>query len=435
MNAACSLFAAVLLVISPSCIAAPQEADRGAATLFVISQPYFARVELDGRRLEGRTPLVVRSVTPGEHQLVLSREGFSDDHTALSLAAGEVKAVEIQLESESIDICFPHSESLSINDQNVDIKEASVYVAPGSYTLSKDEESINIRPLFPQQRLLDALKIAAPALFVLSGIVALESLTDTPGSGRVVSMAVVTAQVTSIALVAATAIINNQKRKYLCSYPVPATSRLTSEINDRLLYETAEKQLGAGEIDTALANFQAITSSEMPSSYYPKALYRQSKIMNLLGDRDAAVQGYQQIVDDYPLPELYDRSLKNLADLMLSKGEYGRSMQYLDSMVFWDAFYSQEEIDSYRSDILDLRYQDGKGSLSDVLEAYGLMVQKYADSDSVGLYRYRYAYCLHLAGDQDGASAQIELIGLESIGDKLKEDVADLSRRIEAAGG
>jgi hypothetical protein len=118
---------------------------------------------------------------------------------------------------------------------------------------------------------------------------------------------------------------------------------------------------------------------------------------------------------------------------MLSREDYSKSIEYLESMVFWDPLYSREDIHLYRADTWILRYQRGEGGITDVLDAFRHMVQSYPDSASIGFYRYRYAFYLFAAGDISGARAQIDRINGENLSSRLKNEVDALSGKIDEA--
>jgi len=193
-------------------------------------------------------------------------------------------------------------------------------------------------------------------------------------------------------------------------------------------YETAEKLLAEGELDKALALYTKITSGISESVYFPAALYKKSKIHYTLGDLSSAEEGFQLIVSRYPVPEYYDKSQKNLADVLVEQGMYDQSIEHLKSMVFYDPFYSREEIDYYRCTILALKLRNDRQVLPELIESYEMMIGNFGQSEKIGLYRYEYSFFLNQSGNLDGALSQLGLIDTSSQNSELMEKI-DLLRK------
>jgi hypothetical protein len=75
--------------------AAPTSA-RG--TLVVDSRPQGARVSLDGRSV-GTTPLTIPNLAPGEHVIMIEREGYRGWSDTVRITAGDTSKVAASLEA------------------------------------------------------------------------------------------------------------------------------------------------------------------------------------------------------------------------------------------------------------------------------------------------------------------------------------------------
>lgn len=69
------------------------------ASLTVVTEPFEAAVRLD-RRERGLSPLTIEDIEPGEHELILMKEGFEQLVRKVDLAPGEKRVVEVRLERE-----------------------------------------------------------------------------------------------------------------------------------------------------------------------------------------------------------------------------------------------------------------------------------------------------------------------------------------------
>ncbi|MCH7676617.1 PEGA domain-containing protein [candidate division KSB1 bacterium] len=60
------------------------------------SEPSGAAIELDGK-VVGNTPFKIEQIKPGQHQIVLSKPGYSDKTTSVDIEAGQTKPLKVQL--------------------------------------------------------------------------------------------------------------------------------------------------------------------------------------------------------------------------------------------------------------------------------------------------------------------------------------------------
>jgi tetratricopeptide (TPR) repeat protein len=433
-----SSFLAMLLVLAAASPLSAESGDREESVLFVISTPLGASVALDGESLTDKTPLLIRQLDEGKHFLTISKEGYSDQKFDFNIEKGERKVVDLQLRRPGFDLYFPSERSVLFNDSEADSVGAVFGLEEGTYNVSRRNQTLRVQPRFPQQRWMDALHIAIPIFLGLTTYLTLDTILNPPDTDFSVPPAVLASHIMSATLIGVDIGLAVSKANYMRSFSVDMTSREESEMYAREQYEKGEELLAEGDLQNALLNYASITESHAKSKYYPYSLYKQAKIRYLLGEPSQALVGFQKIVTEYPLPEVYDKSQKNLADIYVEQGDFDKGIEHLNAMVFLDPFYTREDIDLFHGDILALELaesrndESGKRSaLSETIDWYEGMVEKYEFSENIDLYRYRLSLYLYEAGARDEALSQIEKIDRSSLSPEFEEKIQSLLQQFD----
>jgi outer membrane protein assembly factor BamD (BamD/ComL family) len=157
----------------------------------------------------------------------------------------------------------------------------------------------------------------------------------------------------------------------------------------RELYERAEALLAQDRGEEALQLYGQLVREHQDSVYLPQALFKTAEIHLRSGDDTLAILEFQLLASRYPLPDLYDKVQKSLADLYDRQGAYAESLAHLDAMVFADALYSREGMDLYRCEILGQWAVADPSRQAALLEAWRGLVERYPESPRAPDYRQR----------------------------------------------
>ncbi|MFW6292862.1 MAG: tetratricopeptide repeat protein, partial [Spirochaetota bacterium] len=131
----------------------------------------------------------------------------------------------------------------------------------------------------------------------------------------------------------------------------PFTGGLTATEAERF-YLDGEAALEAGNLSRALGNYARVVADGGESEYLPQALYKSAQIYSVSGDIDLAARLLELLVRDYPAPDVYDRALRSLADVLVALDRYDEAVTRLEEMVFYDPLYEPADI---RDDIEEIR--------------------------------------------------------------------------------
>jgi tetratricopeptide (TPR) repeat protein len=429
---------AAVLAFLMAAVAGAAGAQEGTAALFVTSDPIGAAVLQDGQLLEGRTPLLLRGLAPGRHRFELRAEGCVTGTVAVTLEGGEVRSIRATLVRESLRPSFPEEGRVAIGGTETEAVDRLFELPQGSYRLRRGRDgTLRIEPQYPLQGLLTGLDLATPLALGLSAVLTAHdvfypkevSLRLSPGLA--LSAPTMAAYGLTLALLGFDVTLHVLKARSLRSFHY---SVLAAEESSRQCVEQfrrAETLLALGQLEEALHFYTLVVERCKSSPLFPEALFKIARIHALSGEQTMAAMELRLVAERYPLPELYDKARKSLAELAAQRGEYAESLAQLDAMVFADPLYVPEEIDQYRGEILRLWSGADPAVLPRLVAHYEVMVRRYGSSQELPRYRFELALALHRSGRSVEAAAQLEQIPRADLDPQLAEQV----RLLEAAVG
>jgi tetratricopeptide (TPR) repeat protein len=326
--------------------------DRAGAVLFVSSSPLGARVSLQGRPQPGRTPLLFRDLEPGRYRVELGKDGYLGRPVEVTLPAGEVRSLSVELREQGVSAIFPEEEGVVVQGRTENARERIFYLERGAYKVSREQGIVYLDPAFPQQRLIDALNISIPIMLSFASILTINAVFSPPETDWPVPPAVVAAHGVTLSMIGLDIGLNVYKRKQMRSYGYSMRSQELSTNRAERYHEEAERLLERGRLEDALALYTNVLETFPDSPLLPWCLYRIAGIHYLKGENQKAIVAYQRTAAQFPVPELYDRCRKSLADILVGLGRYGDGLAQLDQMVFADPLFDRREIEGFRCEIL-----------------------------------------------------------------------------------
>ncbi len=344
------LFAGAFLLEASLCFAAnppdPKVSAKGEI-LFISTDPMGAVVVLDGRALPKTTPMLLRDLSPGKHRLSITRMGYRTETQSFTAEAGKVAAITMNLHEDFISPVLPADESLEFKGRLYPYASHYYEIPTGSYTISRDGNTVSFAPIFPGQNALSFFNVLTPIVIGVSAVTTIGTIFSTSShpdwSGPVASYL---ASAISIGIDIS---LHVQKARYINTYSVTPVPRELSTVPQR--YRKASELLSQGDLSDAADQYIAIIEQPQDSIYYPLSLYQLGRIQLIQGDVMLATAELRLIVNKYPLPEIYDKACKSLADIADRQADYKAALGYLGEMVFYDPLYPKDQIEQYRSAI------------------------------------------------------------------------------------
>jgi tetratricopeptide (TPR) repeat protein len=205
---------------------------------------------------------------------------------------------------------------------------------------------------------------------------------------------VIATHLVTAAMIGAEVWLQVQKQAFLDDFALETRAENDPHLEQRS-YDQGMQLLQIGSLAEARTAFSRVQPG---GRLYPDALYKITSIHVTAGAYEQALEGFDRIAAEYPLPSLYDLSLKGAADLLLRLGRFSESLQRLELMTFVDKMYSREEIDAYSCEILARWAQQSVDVLPRAIEAYRRLTAAYPDSPRIGVYQSALARLLVRAG-------------------------------------
>jgi tetratricopeptide (TPR) repeat protein len=415
-----------ILLLAPAVLSAQ------TGTVFVTTEPIEAFCFFENELLDEKTPLILDSLPPGEYLLTLRKDGYRPSRVSVTVNSGEVDVVDIPLEPEVFMPSFPENEKVVFNETEI-FKEGSLFKLPdGTYSIRQENDTIRFDPVYPNQGILNALHLSIPVMSAVSALLTINDFTVDAGSLTFFSPVTISSYIITASLIGFDLALSAEKKKFLNTFPITPVELEQTAYIARDDYEKAETLLTQDELTEALRLYMKVIENHKDSLYYPRSLYKVARIHNILGNNTLAKSELKLLKNKYPLPELYDKTCKNLADIYFSEKEFEKSIEQLDDMVFIDPFYDRETILLYRGEILEQWYLENPVKGDDLIAAYRRLLDDYPSSSNKNLYKARLAFYLMLEGRGDEARRQFE--NIEDPDEDVKAEIEYLLEILEERG-
>ncbi len=357
--------------------------------LFLSSSPINAQVLHNGTPLTVETPLLLRDLAPGRHSFEVRKEGYATRVVRVELAAGEIRFEVVDLTGGTFQPVFPNEPGLLLAGKPEAAAAVIFQLPEGDYRVRRDGDRLRVDPRYPLQGAITGLNISLPLALAFSGVLTLYDLLRPPEGPLPLSATTLSAYGITAGLAGFDLVLHVKRRSFRKGFSYAVRPMQESPHVAQELYEKAEALLAQDRREEALHFYGLVVHEHKDSVYMPQALFKTAKIHFLTGDDTLCLLEFQLLVNRYPLPELYDKAEKTLADLYARKGAYPESLAHLGSMVFADPLYSPEEIGRYRCEILEQWAAEDPARLPELLDAYRGLVERYPDSPGAADYRKR----------------------------------------------
>jgi tetratricopeptide (TPR) repeat protein len=397
------------------------EADTDVGGLFIVTEPFGARVKLNGIE-RGTSPLVLTGLEPGNYSLEIERIGYHPVGMEITFDPKRNKVVDFELARSYVFTGFPEEERVALEDER--FEEKFFALPPGKYGFDRKGGTLSVRPQYPGQRVIDALNLVIPIVAAFTIALTVVEAVQPRIGGLPLSPFVLSAYGVEAALIGADIGLYLHRRRFYRDFTY-TTEAGTGE-DARELFESGIEALDTGDLDTAVERFEEFTSAYPLSSYTPEALYRIARINLIRDERDRAERYLTRILEEYPVPEYYDQSLKLLSDIHLARGEYGESLRRLESILYIGEAYSREDIGLFRCKSITRKGltsigEERREALGEAEACWRELIEGYSSSDNLPFYRYNLALVLGESGETEAA--------LEILDALLAEDPSGVERR------
>ncbi|MBI9109176.1 MAG: PEGA domain-containing protein [Spirochaetales bacterium] len=399
-------------------LALPLSAESG---IFIVSDPLGASVILDGDPVDGKTPLLLGSVQAGSHIIEIEIDGYSKIKTELTVLCDEPQEYYFSLRPEFITLKLP---ARGTNEEKV------IKVVQGVYDINPNTEGISIQPQYPFQGIIDGLNLAIPLLTIFSVAMTINEIQNPHYSEAVVSPFVIGSFVLGSVLTAGDVALHVHKSRLKENDFGNFADASSSKMEAEEIFKTGNIMLRKGEFSSALGEYEKIIENHKTSIYFPLAIYKTGTIKMILYRLDEAEEDFRFIVNKVPLPEIFDNSLRKLAELAIRKSRYDEALSYLDRILFICESPSKEEIQLRKCEILSLRADANPEKCEDAIIAWKNIILQFQDSDKQAIFKYSLALELSSAGLIEQADSVLNEIIFPVTDMSLLNDIVRLKEEL-----
>ena len=338
-------FPLILLLVFLSLAGWAQLPPAGSSTVFITTRPIGAALLVNGERVAGETPILLRDLPSGSYELTMLKADRPPLTARAEVPAGEVLSFSYTLPADRF-VPAPYETAITLNGQAVTAGDKGVSLPEGSYSFSWDDGTLDIQPVYPLEGSIRALDILTPSVLLLAAVLMGEELVQ--NQERYFSVSPF-----STGLAAAGGVmgildlrLRARKREYIRGIdPLPVGPE-SADGQARLLYAEAREELGLGRTAQAARTLERLISRHGDSELIPEALYTLGRIHLIRGEGALAAAEFKLILEEYPHPDVFDRTCKALADYYALEGNFGAAAAALESIVYIDNAFKPEEIEA-----------------------------------------------------------------------------------------
>jgi len=328
-------------------------------SLFLETDPLGARIELNGKLLEQRTPLLLEDLKPGNNKVFLFKEGYESLTVNLQGSAGSISREFFSLPKRYAAVSFPEEDSLYLINQEVSAINRQFRLREGEYTFSFDQENqLVIEPVFPEEGMLQGTTWSLIGTAGISLIMTVQDIGDPWNNKFILSPTTLLSYALLTWNLGYNLTLRNQKRLFYERLEASQEINVSPPALARKLFEEGQRFLAQGELIKALDQFVTIQESFPESGVYPEALFLMARIQNLQGLRAQARASYLLIATHFQTADLFDRAHWALAELAFQEGDRENALKHLDSLVFFDERITPQQAQVFRVQVQDMLQED-----------------------------------------------------------------------------
>ena len=313
--------------------------------LFISSYPFGATAVLNGKQLPGKTPLLIRNLDAGSYTVTLHREGYESTEQPLLLGDAAVTHHSVTLVPLYVQIPL-RGQNVSVNGKPVQLGRSGFMIPQGSWSIHSEAGRIMLQPEYPFQT---QLTVSKSATVIFSALTLLMSAYDLLSPIERSSFLSPFTYVCAGSAIASGSILTGyslNKRTYLKTVSSLPLNAYENTFSGESLYQSAEERLADGDMNGALDAYSKILSEYPFSAYLPGVIYKSAKVNEILGDTALAARMYSILIENYPVPDFYDKSCYSLSLILEEEKDYAQCIEVLGKMVFFDPSYTPEEINA-----------------------------------------------------------------------------------------
>ena len=323
-------FRNILLIIFISLIIIHSATSEENTAVFIVTSPLNCNITVNGEKQKNKTPVLLKTLNKGKHRIEISKHGYKNKKVILEVEEDTNKIINISLQQDFF--------TLNVSDNE---KTKNYNLINGNYTIS-NEDNISVEPEYPKQKYIDSLNIIIPVMGGFSAALTVNELSNPRYDDALLSPFVLSTYIVNTLFISADIMLHLNKNKFKDRYS--RINHIEEKTDLREYFILGNRSVEEGFLDEALSAYNHIIDTNTDSEFYPYALYKAGAIHMIQNNHKKASNLYDRIITEYPMPDLYDKALKNLAEISIREKKYDKAVTYLNEILYITNLYSKEDI-------------------------------------------------------------------------------------------
>jgi hypothetical protein len=334
------LFLLAALVLSLAGVGAQEVL---APSLFVATDPLGANLRVDDQPRSETTPVLLRGLGTGVHQLLVYKAGYRAERLTVTIVAGKTASITITMAPDSVVAAFPANTVLEIAGSNRSTTGLQFRLPGGRYDLSTEGTTVKAEPVFEDEALLTlAPWLGLGLVSVAAGSAGIDLYFKSQNWGGLTPFTPLLWASAAVELAWYWALSDRRTRwekSRMPTYGPLAQEGAEKAVFSTALAERANLLLSEGDLVGSEAVLSRLVH-EYPEAYQvPGAWFRLARIHALKGERELAQGEYRLVAETLQDPEWYDRAHKALADFALADAQPEKALYHLRQLTFVDGYF------------------------------------------------------------------------------------------------
>ncbi len=344
----------------------------GFGYTFINSLPMKANVFIDDKHV-GTTPVLIKDQVTGEHSIRFELVGYYSSSIQVNVQSS-ITNLNTILTPQTFSLYLPGQQAIVINQQeykNEEIKN----LPEGYYHFKPGQDAVTMQRLNPNAQFI-YISLGATIIGLAAGILGSLNANDSYNKFNQATTLDVAVNymnaatfwdncsifgwtLTGLGAGASVYFLIDDANFAKENQAIKVASQSIQE-EDVTYYEKGMDLISQGDTPNAVKNFQKIIDSFPNSRFIPSSLFRLAQVAFQNKEYNKAAEFLERIKREYPIYEIYELAVKQLADCYIALQSYDKAIENYKEVNQLNTIYSKESIEYAVIDTMYLLYKKNK---------------------------------------------------------------------------
>jgi TolA-binding protein len=312
--------------------------------VFFESSPLGAMIVLNESVLQAQTPFLLRDLKPGKHKVTIFRDGFESVTQTIQVPPKGFVRLNAELKPDTVSVSFTQESEIFLIDEVRKGRGVVYNLQQGGYQLTSEDGRSRIVTIFPEEGQLFVSSWLLPVTIGSSLGLTIRDILLPWLPNFIFSPATLASYAVTLFNVGWYLGLSNKKRYFEQNLIVLSEPVSNSTVSAQFLFDRAQLALNADNLLFARNYLTRLFQEHPQHPLAAQALFLLSRLALIRGDLREARSMYYTILHLYPVQDIYDRTVKVLADLAYNSNNKDEVRRLLALLTFTDPAISEESI-------------------------------------------------------------------------------------------